>query len=107
MWLKNGRAIEYDNIYGYKIFDGFYKNGQRDGLGIEYRYGILSFFGEYFNGKRNGKGKEHSGNQIICEGEYVNDLKDGNIKEYDHKNNLIFDGEYRKGEKNKLLLKKF
>ena len=59
----------YNNI---QIFDGEYKDGLRNGKGIEYNIeGKIIFEGEYFNGKRKGKGKEFDNNgKIIFEGEY-------------------------------------
>ncbi len=48
------------------IFEGEYKNGERNGHGKEYvNSGILSYEGEYENGKRNGIGKEY-----YCDGEF-------------------------------------
>jgi len=46
------------------MFEGEYKNGEKNGKGKEYNdNGKLKFEGEYKNGKRwNGKGKEYYGN---------------------------------------------
>ena len=65
--LKDGQGnvVEYD-YDGNKIFEGEYKNGERNGHGKEYvNSGILSYEGEYENGKRNGIGKEY-----YCDGEF-------------------------------------
>ncbi len=53
----------------YLIFEGEYKNGQRNGEGKEYNWnGELMFEGEYLNGK----GKEYYLNDILkFEGEYL------------------------------------
>ena len=48
----NGKVIEYDN-YGFKIFEGEYLNGKRNGKGKEYEEGELIFEGEYIEGKKN------------------------------------------------------
>ena len=61
------------------------------------------FEGEYKNGKRNGKGKEYylfynEQENVIFEGEYLNGLRNGKGKEYDEFGELIFKGEYFKGQ---------
>ena len=62
-----------------------------------YYYGKLKFKGEYLNGKKqNGKGYDKDNKHIIYE------LKDGNgsYKEFDVFDVLMFEGEYKKGERN-------
>ena len=91
-----------------------------NGKGKQYNYdGILIFEGEYLNGKRNGKGKKYLNGKIEFETEYLNGINltnkvydkngklyeisknmKGLIKEYDHKGNLIFEGEYFNGNRN-------
>jgi len=34
------------------MFEGEYKNGERNGKGKEYKYGKIIYEGEYVNGKR-------------------------------------------------------
>jgi len=101
--LKNGSGpIKYytnNNL----LFDGFVKNGKKDGKCKEYGSSKeLIFEGEYKNNKRNGKGKEYNYNgKLIFDGEYIDGIKwKGKIYEYDKKDDLIFEGEYMKGEKN-------
>ena len=118
---SNGKGKEFNGFNDELLYEGDYKNGERNGKGKEYyKDGKLKFEGEYKNGKRNGKGKEYLDNKIIkYEGEYLNgkkwngkgydnhnkvayELKNGNwfLKEYNYKGELIFEGEYLNGEKN-------
>ena len=66
------------------LFIGEYKNGKRNGIGIEYdEERRIIYKGNYLNGKRNGKGKEYDRSSgIIYEGEYLNGKKNGRVKEY-------------------------
>ena len=50
---------DYYDKYGKIIFEGEYRNGLKNGKGIEfqYKYGVKIFEGEYSNGKRHGKEK--------------------------------------------------
>ena len=78
-------------------FGGEYKNGKRNGKGIEYAYGRrLVFEGEYKNGNRF-NGKWYYDGEL----ELGYEMKDGNGKgkEFDDYERLIFDGEYRNGKK--------
>ena len=126
-YIVNGKnkTYEYDSYNGDLIYEGDYKNGERNGKGEEY-YIIrnLKFKGEYLNGKRNGKGEEYYTNgQLKFKGEYLNGNKingkiyyydrykfnkkydydfkrNGFNTEYDVFGNLIFEGEYINGERN-------
>ena len=67
----------------------------KDGKGSikEYKNSILIYEGEYFEGKRHGKGKEYNNSgELIFEGEYLYGFKNKGI-EYDNKK-IIFKGEY-------------
>ena len=47
---------EYDILTGKLIFEGIYKNNQKNGKAKEYdKNGILIFDGEYINGKKKNK----------------------------------------------------
>ena len=116
---KNGKGKEFRSNDDSLIFEGEYVNGIRNGKGKEYNEDIeLMFEGEFVNGKRNGKGKQYDyDNKLIFEGEYLNgkiwngkgyynnkivyELKNGNgiIKEYNN-DDIMFEGEYKNGEKN-------
>ena len=101
--LKNGTGPIKYYINNNLLFDGFVKNGKKDGKCKEYGSSKeLIFEGEYKNNKRNGKGKEYNYNgKLIFDGEYIDGIKwKGKIYEYDKKDDLIFEGEYMKGEKN-------
>ena len=114
---RNGKGKEY--YYNDLIFEGEYKNGKRNGKGKEYDLGNLIFEGEYLNGKKwNGIGyynKNQKSNQKCndnkskffdssFEKEVNNKIYEiingtGLVKEY-FDNNLIFEGEYKYGERN-------
>ena len=104
--IKIGESNGYCKVYDIDSlslkFEGFYKNGKKNGEGKEYIYDRLRFEGEYKNGKRNGKGIEynHDG-KLVFEGEYIDGKKwKGKIKEYDNSSeDLIFEGEYLNGKK--------
>jgi len=59
----NGKGKEYydDKL----IFEGEYKNGERNGKGKEYYDNKLLFEGEYLKGERNGEGKENDYDGIL------------------------------------------
>ena len=94
------------------VYIGGYKDGKRNGKGVEYNnFGIIKFKGEYLNGKRNGKGEEYKQREentdlrynniiddsdIIFEGFYKNDKKNGFGRKYEYPGdkNPKFEGEY-------------
>ena len=126
---KNGKGYEYiydeDQEANIVIFEGEYKDGIKNGKGKKYyNNGNLKFEGKYLNGKKwNGKGYDRKGNLIyelkngdgyvkkyyyahifhkdvlIYEGEYKNGEKNGKGKEYDRYGKLIYEGEYKDGKK--------
>ena len=121
---SKGKVKEYDSYNGHLIYEGEYLNGKRNGKGKEYnKYGtgVMLFEGNYLNGKRNGEGKLYfDTEELAFKSEYLNgkkwngkgydrngymvyELKNGNgfVKEYDvNYIDLVFEGEYKKGEKN-------
>ena len=59
IYEKDGIGKEYNSYNDKLIFEGEFKNGERNGKGKEYDFmGKIEFEGEYLNGKKNGKGKE-------------------------------------------------
>ena len=101
--IKEGKGymIDYDDEES--IYEGEYLNGQRNGIGRDYKKvgnKLLIYDGEYLNGKRNGKGKEYLSSDVksaICgkgtlffEGDYLNGRK-WNGKGYDDNNNVIYE----------------
>ena len=64
---QNGIGKEYDGYNDQLIFEGEYKNGQRNGEGKEYANSGLYFVGNYLNGKRHGKGVMINCSQKIFE----------------------------------------
>ena len=103
-YLKNGEGyIKFFDNYGELLFEGEYKNGERNGKGKEYFNNELEFEGEYKDGYRF-KGKKyafHSGyeGRLEYEGEFLYGEKNGKGKEYDCNGNLIFEGDFENGEK--------
>ena len=60
----------------------------------------IKYEGEYVNGIKEGKGKEYLGDKLLFEGEFSQGKRwNGKIKEYDSNGVLLFDGEYKEGEK--------
>ena len=91
---QNGIGKEYNGKNDRLIFEGEYKNGQRNGEGKEYATFGLYFVGNYLNGKRHGKGVMINRSHKIFEGEYLNGQRNGKGKEYHWNKNLRFEGEY-------------
>ena len=102
--------MEYDT-YDNLLFEGEYKNGEKNGEGYEYVYdenqeaNIIIFEGEYKDGEIwNGKGKEFKSNELIFEGEYKYGKRwNGKGKEFDFLDHLLFEGEYKNGEKKSII----
>ena len=90
----DGKGKEYLINTDILLFEGEYKNGKKNGLGIEYSFiGKIIFEGEYENGiKKNGKGYDYKGNTILT-------IENGNIKEFYENGQLMFIGEYINGRK--------
>ena len=75
--------------------NGKIKNQFNKVKGIGKTYKLFRLYeGEYLNGKRNGKGKEYLDNNLVFEGEYLDDKRNGKGKEYYNNGKLKFDGEY-------------
>jgi len=90
-----GKEYHYYNQQQNLVFEGEYKNGERNGKWKEYEGGILAFEGGYKNGKINGKGKEYFyNNNLMFECEYLNDKRNEKGKEYDYDGKLLFEGDY-------------
>ena len=98
----NGYAKEYLLNTNELIFEGQYKNNNRNGEGTEYHDGKKIFKGQFLNGKRNGKGEEYESdyfNELIFKGEYLNGKRHGIGEEITWE--LIFKGNFLNGEKKK------
>jgi len=96
----------YNNLLGidielYKKISRKIKIGERNGFGKEYDLESLDliFKGYYNEGKRQGFGKEFRSEKIIFEGEYVNGIRNGKGIEFNHRGELLFEGEYKDGKK--------
>ena len=91
----NGKGKEYELITNQLLFEGEYRNGKRNGKGIElYGNGDIKFEGEYLNGKRY-KGKGYNIERKL----ELEIEKDGSIKEYYSENKLKFEGKIFYGRK--------
>ena len=117
IYCGNGFIKDYDDYYEDLLFEGEYKNGEKNGKGIlSGEYGII-FDGEYLNGKM-WNGKLYDEGDIICElkggkgtkkeykrdnhslsyeGEYLNGELNGKVREFDFYGKLTFEGEYING----------
>ena len=102
IYEPNGKGREYAGYSDSLIYEGEYKNGERNGKGKEYHWnGKLEFEGEYLNGKRNGKGKEYYDNgKLKFDGEYLKGKRHGKGKEYYDNGKLKFDGEFLNDKRN-------
>lgn len=61
---------------GNSLFEGFYRNGRKEGFGTEYTDGVCSFRGNFYNDKRNGPGDEFDKNgQIISSKFYCDGIE--------------------------------
>ena len=83
----------YKNFNGIKIINKYRRK--------EYFNGQLIYDGEYKNDERNGKGKEYYKGKIIYDGEYENNERNGKGKEYNKKGDICFEGKYCYGKKGK------
>ena len=98
---RNGFGVEYDNLGTFK-FQGEFINGKRNGEGNEFikKSNDVVDSGKYKNGKRNGLGRKYHGRtELKFEGEFLNDLKEGMGKQFYSNGKLKFEGEYKKGKK--------
>lgn len=93
--------ITVRNRNGNIVFDGFYRNGKKEGMGTEYVAGVRSFRGNFYNDKRNGPGDVFdSSGQIISSKFYYDGIETPNYVEgdilyvYDEHNCLIKAGEF-------------
>ena len=105
------KVKEYEVLSDNLIFEGEYLNGKRNGKGKEdHWHGGLKFEGEYLKGKKWNGIEFDAYNKMIYgfkDGEKLIKLKNmkqleikGMIgKEYNEVGNLIFEGEYNKGNK--------
>ena len=86
----------------YLEYEGNFMNGKKSGYGKEFNpKKDLIYEGEFLNDKRNGQGKEYRLDEIIFEGQFLKGEKwEGFGKEYSYDDNLIFEGEYKNGKRN-------
>ena len=84
----NGKVKEY-NYRGKLLYSGTYKNGERNGNGIEYYdNGFTKFKGEYSNGDR------YNGKILDIKGFCIIKLECGRGIEYYKNGKILFEGEY-------------
>ena len=90
---ESGIIKEFDSYNNILLFEGFYGNNKRNGLGNEYKKinneTKLIFEGEYLDGKKwTGKYYEYDEdtNELIFECEYLKGKIEGQVKEYNRHN---------------------
>ena len=94
--LINGKGLFLESVSTLEYFEGYYKNGLRNGIGKIYgkTRGNLLYEGEYSHGMKNGKGKEYNDNGgLIFEGIYKYDHKFMG-KEYYNTGKIKYEGKY-------------
>ena len=84
------------------LFEGKYKNGEKNGKGKEYFNNRLEFEGEFKNGEKV-NGKKYSftrgyDGKLEYDGDFAYGSKNGQGKEYDLEGNVIFEGEFQNDE---------
>jgi hypothetical protein len=98
----HGIGTLYDE-YGYKLYDGFWKNGHKEGKGVLFHknMNIIKYCGNWKNNMKNGKGIEYDdkGNKIF-EGSFLNDKYFGLGIKYYANGNVKYDGFFRDGKRN-------
>ena len=120
--LKEGKGFIKEYFNEQKIFEGEYKNGEKNGYCKEYyKDGMIKFEGQYFYGKKwTGDGYDANNNikykikegrgyvktyfyytaRLLFEGEYINGEINGKGKEYDENGRIKYEGEYLNGLRN-------
>ena len=87
-FIDGYRKIKEYNEEGKLLYEGDYRDNERDGKGKEFdKNGKIIFEGEFSIGKRwNGKGKEYNDDhELIYEGKYLNGKKIGKDSNKDEK----------------------
>ena len=97
---RNGFGIEYSD--NHKIFEGYFQDDQRNGKGIEF-YCFDSHYkkyeGDFKEGKRNGFGVLYDSNAgiKIYEGNFKNDLENGDGKLFYANGSIQYSGNFKDG----------
>ena len=72
-FVREGKGKEFVNGGREAVYYGDWKNGKRDGQGIEYKGFKAEYTGEWKDGKRNGEGKEmDERGKVVRSGVWVN-----------------------------------
>lgn len=94
--LYDGHGTEFDDS-GNEIYDGWFKEGKRDGKGKEISLGKMFFDGIFHDGQRNGNGEEYENGSVIYNGMFKDGKRDGKGKLYEN-GSLVYDGEFKEGK---------
>jgi hypothetical protein len=72
-FTKQGNGVLYQRDI--KIYEGEWKNDQRNGKGIEYKNNIKVYEGEWKNNRRSGYGIEYQNGEELYVGQWKNGKK--------------------------------
>lgn len=97
--LENGKAEGYGFLVKKNgdFYKGQFKNGQKDGHGIE-KYTNFYFEGNYLEDKKNGKGVLSYDGKLVYDGEFKNGVYDG-CGIFHSTNGFIYDGFWQNNRK--------
>ena len=74
-YVREGKGKEFVNGGREAVYSGDWKNGNRDGMGTEYKGSKPVYTGEWKDGKRNGNGKEIDERGNMVEGIWCNGIR--------------------------------
>ena len=74
-YVREGKGKEFVNNGREAVYSGEWKNGNRDGMGTEFKGFRAVYTGEWKDGKRNGNGKEIDERGNMVEGIWCNGIR--------------------------------
>ena len=93
----SGRGKQFDGNDGL-LYDGEWRNGVRNGKGVEYANGKKVYDGEWRNGVRNGHGKQFDAyERLLYDGGWSNGMRSGEGTEY--ADSAAWTGVWKNGKK--------
>jgi hypothetical protein len=94
--IRQGQGIEYP--WRNSVYKGAFNNGYREGMGIDYLGGVVEYEGEFHGNVREGKGKLYYNDNSMYEGEFSKQYPNGKGKLTDKDGHLIYEGEFVGGK---------